>query len=103
MCAVSLTWRGSRRDEPSVVNGPNENRHCPTVDPLFRTATRAHGRRTVGVVSSGSPDDGTAGLMAVKRHGGVALVQDPKDAMFDGMPLSEELDVVEMDRGTPDP
>ena len=41
--------------------------------------------------------------MAVKRHGGVALVQDPKDAMFDGMPLSEELDVVETDRETPDP
>jgi two-component system chemotaxis response regulator CheB len=64
------------------------NGHRPAIDPLFCSAAELHHEHVTGVVLSGTRDDGTVGLAQIKACGGVAIVQDPDDADFTGMPVS---------------
>ena len=71
-----------------VTKGARENRDRPGIDPLFRSAAVTHGSGVIGVVLTGMLDDGTAGLIAIKKCGGITVVQDPKDAVYPDMPQS---------------
>src|SRR5436190_21900360 len=73
-----------------------ENGHRPAIDVLFRSAARAHHPKTIGVLLSGGRDDGASGLHAIKKRGGITVVQDPPEAIAHGRPRSG-LDVVDVD------
>jgi two-component system chemotaxis response regulator CheB len=80
--------------------GPRENLSRPAIDPLFRSAACTFGSRVIGVVLSGALNDGTAGLLAIKRCGGLTMVQDLHDASVPDMPRNA-LRYVEIDHVVP--
>src|SRR5688500_12743455 len=72
----------------ALGRGARENGHRPAVDPLFRTASHTYRERVIGVVLSGNLDDGAMGLREIRSCGGRAIVQDPRDSAFAGMPTN---------------
>jgi two-component system chemotaxis response regulator CheB len=83
-----------------LLDGPRENGVRPAADPLFRSAASSMGDRVMGVVLSGTLDDGAAGMAAIQAYGGATLVQDPDEALSDGMPRAV-LEVIEPDHVLP--
>ena len=58
----------------------------PSIDVLFESVAEAYRDRAIGIVLTGANEDGAAGLAAIKRNGGVGIVQDPRTATKKAMP-----------------
>lgn len=69
-----------------LTDDPPENFCKPAVDPLFRSATRAFGERTLAVVLTGMGHDGLKGARDLTRAGGTVLAQDEASSVVWGMP-----------------
>lgn len=76
------------KDRMQIRRSPKEHSTRPAIDPLFRSAAQAFGRRVVGVLLSGGGDDGVNGLILIKQNGGISLTQDPADALVPFLPLN---------------
>jgi two-component system chemotaxis response regulator CheB len=83
-----------------VTRGPKENHTRPAINPTIRSAAMAYGSRVIGVLLSGVLDDGVAGLWEIKRHGGIAIIQDPDEAQHSEMPRNA-LESVAVDHMVP--
>ena len=83
-------------DRIRIIRGPKHNRHRPAIDPLFRSVAYQYRDRAIGVILTGFLADGSSGLAMIKSAGGVAIVQDPNDALVPSMP-KRALEQVEPD------
>ncbi|MDB5050074.1 MAG: CheB methylesterase [Fibrobacteres bacterium] len=74
------------KGEILITKGARENRARPSIDPLFRSAAVAYGTSVIGILLTGYLDDGTSGMIAIRRCGGTCIVQSPEDAAYPDMP-----------------
>jgi two-component system chemotaxis response regulator CheB len=69
-----------------VMDGPLVNRHCPSVDVLFRSVAKCAGANALGVIMTGMGDDGAAGLLEMRNAGARTIGQDEASCVVYGMP-----------------
>jgi two-component system chemotaxis response regulator CheB len=69
-----------------VKEGPPVNRHCPSVDVLFRSVAQNVGPNAVGVILTGMGDDGARGLKEMREAGSPTIAQDEFTSVVWGMP-----------------
>jgi len=67
-------------------DGPPVNRHCPSVDVLFRSVAQQVGPNAVGIMLTGMGDDGARGLKEMHDAGAPTLAQDEATSVVWGMP-----------------
>ena len=60
----------------------------PNIDLLFESVAAGFGPLAIGVVLSGTGNDGARGISAIKAAGGVTLTEEPTEAEFNDMPLA---------------
>ena len=67
-------------------NGPEVNRHKPSVDVLFRSVAQSAGPNAMGIMLTGMGADGAQGMLEMKQAGAFNVAQDEKTSVVWGMP-----------------
>lgn len=81
-----LVKRSGAQYVAEVLAAPPVNRHCPSVDVLFRSVAKYAGRNATGVIMTGMGDDGARGLLEMRHAGARTLAQDEESCVVFGMP-----------------
>jgi len=81
-----LLKRSGARYYVEVRDGPLVCRHRPSVDVLFRSAARYAGPNVIGVIMTGMGDDGSRGMLEMKKAGAANIAQDEETCVVFGMP-----------------
>ncbi|MCF7948975.1 MAG: chemotaxis response regulator protein-glutamate methylesterase [Spirochaetia bacterium] len=82
----TLLKRSGARYYTEVKEGPLVSRHRPSVDVLFRSASRYGGKNVIAVLMTGMGDDGASGMLELKQAGAYTIAQDEKSCIVFGMP-----------------
>jgi two-component system chemotaxis response regulator CheB len=96
----TMLKRSGARYYVEVKDGPMVCRHRPSVDVLFRSATRYAGKNAVGVIMTGMGDDGAKGMFEMKNAGAYTIAQDEATSVVFGMP-NEAIKLGGVDRVLP--
>jgi two-component system, chemotaxis family, protein-glutamate methylesterase/glutaminase len=81
-----LVKRSGAQYTVEILSAPPVNRHCPSVDVLFRSAAKYGGRNARGVIMTGMGDDGARGLLEMRQAGAHTIAQDEESCIVFGMP-----------------
>ncbi len=69
-----------------VKAGPAVNRHCPSVDVLFRSIAACVNINAAGFILTGMGNDGAKGIAEMRRAGCVTYAQNEESCTIFGMP-----------------
>jgi two-component system chemotaxis response regulator CheB len=72
----------------SKLNAPRREHWIPSINELFESAARSQGAMAIGVILSGTMNDGVAGLLAIRKAGGMTIAQEPEEAQNPEMPIA---------------
>jgi two-component system chemotaxis response regulator CheB len=81
-----MLHRSGAQYHVEIKEGPPVNRHCPSVDVLFRSTAKCAGRNALGIIMTGMGDDGARGLREMRDAGAHTLAQDEATCVVFGMP-----------------
>jgi two-component system chemotaxis response regulator CheB len=83
-----------------VRSAPPVNRHCPSVDVLFRSVAKYAGSNALGIIMTGMGNDGARGLLQMHQAGARTVAQDEATSVVFGMP-KEAIKLGAVDRVLP--